>query len=116
MLKDKLFKIYSFISRQNNILLLSILSVVLLLLTFPKIDPEIGSGIDNSYLIAFNHFFYSDIQIVKDLIFTYGPLGFLKHPLPMGNNLELGVIVISILRLLFIFSVLYLSIIHIQFG
>ena len=111
MLKDKLFKIYSFISRQNNILLLSILSVVLLLLTFPKIDPEIGSGIDNSYLIAFNHFFYSDIQIVKDLIFTYGPLGFLKHPLPMGNNLELGVIVISILRLLFIFSVLYLSII-----
>ncbi len=111
MLKDKLFKIYSFISKQNNFLLLSILSVVILILTFPKIDPKIGSGIDNSYLIAFNHFFNSDIQVVKDLIFTYGPLGFLKHPLPMGNNLEIGVIFISILRLLFIFSILYLSII-----
>ncbi|MBI9036710.1 MAG: hypothetical protein JEY97_01135 [Bacteroidales bacterium] len=111
MLKDKLFIIHSFISRQNNILLLSILSVVLLILTFPEIDPEIGSGIDNSYIIAFNHFFSSDIQIVKDLIFTYGPLGFLKYPLPMGNNLEIGVIFISVLRLLFIFSVLYLSII-----
>ena len=111
MLKDKIFKIYSFISRQNHILLLSILSFVLLVFTFPKIEPEIGSGIDNSYLIAFNHFFFSDIQIVKNLIFTYGPLGFLKHPLPMGNNLEIGVIFISIFRLLFIFSVLYLSII-----
>ena len=59
---------------------LFIYSLVVVLFTFPFIATVIEPGLDPSYMWAFNHFFANGIQFGKDVVFTYGPFGFIKKP------------------------------------
>lgn len=57
-------------------------------LTFQFPVQPIQPGLDNSWKFAQNYFFAHDIRIGRDVIGTYGPLGFLLYPLPVGANLN----------------------------
>ena len=96
-------------NRNSLTSILSILSLTILifLLSFPKLNPVIQTGLDGSVGISINYFFAQNIQFGVDVLFTYGPLGFLKMPLALGNNLTYGIIFLSFIRLLFIFLLLY---------
>jgi len=94
--------------KYKNIVYLFSATIILFLLTFPALNPVIQTGLDGSYFLAINHFFSSGLQFGSDVFTTYGPLGFLKHPLLIGNNFILAFIIISIIRLSFISLSLYL--------
>lgn len=78
-------------------------------MSFPKLSPVLETGLDGPANFAFNYFFANGIQTGVDVIFTYGPLGFLKAPLPLGNNLGYAILILSVMRLLFAFLLLYLG-------
>jgi hypothetical protein len=77
--------------------------------SFPEIGSPITAGIDPSYQFALNYFFSHNIQIGKDIIYTYGPLGFLLFPKPIGNNVVISVVIIPLLKLAFLMSFLFLN-------
>lgn len=86
------------------------LSIIIFFLTFPPIGGPVEIGLDPSFAFAFNYFFANNLQAGKDIIFTYGPLGFLFFiPQPISNNLFFSIIVISVFKLIFISSFLYLG-------
>lgn len=90
----------------NTRLLLA--AIVIFILSFPRIEPVIDPGIDPPLLWAYNYFFDQGIQSGTDIIFTHGPLAFLIAPLPMGSNLIAGILLVSFIHFLFIFSFLSL--------
>ncbi|MBI4929361.1 MAG: hypothetical protein HY841_01255 [Bacteroidetes bacterium] len=93
-------------SKMPNLLFLAI---IIFLTSFPKIDPTFSTGLDFSLPFALNYFFSHDIHFGSEVIFTYGPLSFLKMPVPMGNNLVLSIGFISIVYLTFIYATLFLG-------
>jgi hypothetical protein len=82
--------------------------IISFLCSFPKIGGPITTGLNSSFQFAFNYSFSKNIQIGKDIIFTYGPLGFFAFPQPIGENLLLTVIVVSFLKFAFLMAFLYL--------
>ena len=96
------------IKEPKGLLSLIIYTLVIVVFTFPFIATVIEPGLDPSYMWAFNHFFANGIQFGKDVVFAYGPFGFIKNPMPIGHNLEIAVVLISIIRLCFVFSTLLL--------
>lgn len=81
---------------------LVLLSLLMLVITFPFIEPVIAPHLDSSYLLAYNYLFVHDIEFLQYLTFTFGPLAFIKHPLPIGSNLEIGLISQAVIQFLFI--------------
>ncbi|AWB09686.1 hypothetical protein TDSAC_0304 [Thermodesulfobium acidiphilum] len=57
--------------------------IVLFFLTFYIIIVPFGAGLDPSWQFAMNYAFEHGLIFGKDIIFTYGPLGFLATPGPM---------------------------------
>ncbi len=47
----------------------------------------IGIGLDPSFLYGINAVRSHGLQFGSDVVYTYGPLGYLAHPLPVGANL-----------------------------
>lgn len=87
---------------------LTILATVILILTFPKLPTPFSTGLDESYELAYNYAFVNKLQVGKDLVLTFGPLGFLLMAKPIQNNVLIAVIFFSILKFIFIFLCLYL--------
>ncbi len=81
-----------------------VLSLLLTLLTVSWVGSPIRPGLDPSYKFAFNYFFQHDIQIGKDILFTFGPFGFLLAPMPLGNNIFMAVIVHLVMKFIFIYA------------
>lgn len=46
--------------------------------------------LDPSWVYALNIYDMHGLEFGKDLIFTYGPLGYILLPIPVGNNLLIG--------------------------
>lgn len=86
-----------------------IAAIIIFLLTFPPIGIPTRLGLDPSYIWALNYFFDKGISIGKDILFSYGPLGFLLFPAPIGNNLLLAFIFEFVLKLIFIILLLKLG-------
>lgn len=84
------------------------LSFVLLFLTASPMERLISPGIDASYMYAFNYFFVHNIQIGKDILFSFGPLGFLLWPQSQGNNLLIAMVTIYVFKYFFIIIILNL--------
>lgn len=61
--------------------------VFALLISFPRLLMPFSNGLDMSWVFAINKIYQSDIVWGKDVVFTYGPLGFLIYCQPIGNNL-----------------------------
>jgi len=92
---------------EKNILII-VLSIFLLFLTMKIPASPISIGIDPSYMFAFNYFFQHHIPIGENILFTFGPLGFLLFPMPLGDNILIATIIHSIIKFLFIFGSLFL--------
>jgi hypothetical protein len=53
---------------------------VILILTLPVAGINPAPGLDNSWIVALNLAFSRGMQLGKDIVFTFGPLGFLFLP------------------------------------
>jgi len=80
------------------------LSLLIMFITLSISGGPIHIGIDPSYMFAFNYFFHNNIQVGKDILFTFGPLGFLLFPMPLGDNILISTIIKSTISFLFIFT------------
>ncbi|MEO1784782.1 hypothetical protein V4762_06870 [Thermodesulfobium sp. 4217-1] len=83
--------------------------IVLFFLTFYIIIMPFGAGLDPSWQFAMNYAFEHGLTFGKDIIFTFGPLGFLAAPGPMYLPLifanPIFIIINSYMILSFIFLV-----------
>ncbi len=85
------------------------LSILILVLAFPQIDATYTIGLDPSYYYAMNYFVNSKIQFGRDVFCTYGPLVFIDMPAPLGNNLAISLIIISLVFVTFSYTILTLG-------
>lgn len=60
-------------------------------LTFPGDYSATSPGLDPSWMWGINYFSQIGARFGRDVIFTYGPLGYLLHPLPVGSHVGQGV-------------------------
>ena len=97
-------------NRSCNYTFVSVFATVLIFFfTLPSTGTIIWPGLDNSYALAFNYFFASGVQIGRDILFTYGPLGFLEWPQPQGNNILYANVIYSSVHLAFIACLVWLG-------
>lgn len=59
----------------------------MLVATFPGLYLAMGTGLDPSWIHAINVLPGSGYRFGADVVFTYGPLGYLLAPLDVGSNL-----------------------------
>ncbi len=72
---------------------LTTLAIVYLMVTlFPGVNRVVFPGLDHSWQFALSYLSQSDYSFGKDVFFTYGPLGYLHFPLPVGSSLGQGLI------------------------
>ncbi len=67
-----------------------ILLLFIALISFPYRFSPIDTGLDPSWIFAINYFFDNNFIFGRDVIWTYGPLGFLSYPLNVGVNLDIA--------------------------
>lgn len=82
--------------------------ITVFIATFPRIGWAINIGLDESWAYALNYLFYNKLQFGKDILYTYGPLGFLYVPEPIGNNLLIAIFFNSIKHLLVVGNIIWL--------
>jgi len=76
-------------------------------LPWPMIPP--GSGLDPSWVIGINMALLENLQFGKDIVFTFGPLGFLWTPVLIDYNLwSLSLFFCIFFHILFIGSIFLL--------
>jgi len=69
------------------------LIVFVALITIPGSYEPLTGGIDPSWIWGLNAFPDAGFRWGRDLIFSYGPLGYLAHPLDVGKNLQDAVLI-----------------------
>ena len=69
--------------------------------TFPVGGYPVDRGLDASWAFGLNQFFFSPYKFGRDVIFTFGPLGFVSYPEHVGLNL-----IIALVIRLFVWAVL----------
>lgn len=60
---------------------------IIAVFTHKSLGQPLTTGIDASWGFALNYFHDHHIILGQHAFFTYGPLGYLLYPLPMGNHL-----------------------------
>jgi len=78
----------------------------LTVLLFPIKYRLLGYHIDVSHSLAANLFMYKNIFFGRDMIFSYGPLGFLMTPLDIGINMTVAKLLHLLLWTVF-FSIIF---------
>lgn len=74
-----------------------VMTVVLILLMIPIFLQYISTNLDNSWAYFLNWVPYTDFKFGKDIVFTYGPLGFLLFTQNVGNNVIISSIFWSLI-------------------
>lgn len=75
--------------------------VYLMVAHFPGWYAPARPGLDGSWIIGLNLLADSAYRFGRDVVYTYGPLGYLLCPLPYGRNLIEAVVFWTLLHLLF---------------
>ena len=70
--------------------------------TFPPVSFYLLPGLDSSYYWFFNQFFSSGFSELTKTVYPLGPLGFLVHPLKIGDNHIWHLVIFSLVRFVFI--------------
>jgi hypothetical protein len=86
-----------------------ILLFYLALIAFPYRFSPITPGLDPSWIFAINYFADRHIIFGKDVIWPYGPLGFISMPLNVGYNLDIATIFQLSLWIMFSTLIAYLA-------
>jgi len=84
-----------------------VLTVFLVVVTFPGFYYPIQTSLDDSWRYALNYLCQSDYIFGRDVLFSYGPTGYLLYPLDIGSNLVQAVILYCILQVVFGLIVIY---------
>jgi hypothetical protein len=58
--------------------------------TLPNLFVPLQPGLDESWIYAINRLPWSEFHFGHDIVFTYGPLGYLLHPAPTGPGLPIA--------------------------
>lgn len=87
---------------QNKSLVFWVLSAILILITFPFVAGDFGSGLDASYFWAHNYFFDSG-KFYNEASLIYGPLAVFRHPFAVGNNMLYGILFLTLVKALIAF-------------
>ncbi|MBM9577821.1 hypothetical protein JWG45_11745 [Leptospira sp. 201903070] len=94
--------------------LVFLFSVVIYLFSIHQIGGPIQSGLDESYVIAINKYF-ANIEYARiPIFFSYGPLGFLVVPLPIGSNIIISTLFWNSFLFFFILSSLSIILLRIN--
>jgi len=88
------------LSYQNKPWFIILFSLLAVTITFPEVLAHFGVDVDKAYVWAYNDLFVHNFRALKELVFPYGPLGFLKFPLPIGYNWEIGFAFAFLIRFL----------------
>jgi hypothetical protein len=88
----------------------SILKISLLILaaiaTFPHLLPHFrDNSLDQSWVMGLNEAAKRGMVFGKEIVFTYGPLGFIDCPIDTGNNVSIAAKFRLVIYLLFLCSV-----------
>lgn len=86
-----------------------IISILVFIFTFPILELDYATGLDNSYLWGLNMLFAQDYNALLQLKYPLGPLFILKSPTYEGNNALFFLIFYTIVKLPCIAYFLYLS-------
>jgi hypothetical protein len=97
---------HSFLGNKNLLYLIAL--VYLFVALFPGLSlMPITPGLDPSWIYAINYIPHSNYVFGRDVVFTFGPLGYLLWPLDVGNNLYRAAIFRFIIHVLLVFLVCY---------
>lgn len=96
-------KINTYISQNKTLLLDVCFALLVVLVSFPKFEPDFNIGLDATFRWAYNYLFAYDYDALLSLRYTYGPLAFLKVPVAVGNNFIIAITVFTILKTWFCF-------------
>ncbi len=79
-----------------------IVSLALIVFTWPDHEAAFLPNLDGSYFAVLNWFAAYDFSTLKDVNFTFGPLGFLKNTVAVGDNVIWGHIMTFVTRIGFL--------------
>ena len=85
--------------KHNRIIAKILFFFVQAVLFFPLVIYPVESNLDPSWRYGLHLFHLNDFVFGRDLIFTYGPLGYLMYPLPIGNDMRVAVVLLGIIYL-----------------
>ncbi len=94
----------TFLRAKNNWITVGI-ALLFTLITWPAHDADLMPHYDGSYFATYNWFAAYDLSKLQFIQFSFGPLGFLKNPLAVGDNLIWGFLFQSLLKIGLLISV-----------
>jgi hypothetical protein len=78
--------------RRRRTVALSLLVGAFAVASFPGDFRPIASGLDPSWIYAINRLPHTEFRFGADVVFSYGPLGYLLVPVDIGSNLAQAVV------------------------
>lgn len=75
--------------------------ILIVFATYPISIQPTSTNVDNSGMYLLNVMHTMGLKFGTDIMFTYGPLGFLYHTEPIGANVEISLVFYAIAALLF---------------
>ncbi len=97
-------------SIRNNKLLKILLFLLIMILYIPTNFTQAKFGLDQSWVYALNLFAKDGLKFGSDVVFTYGPLGFLANTINIGDNLIIGIffwLIIYIINLFLLYTIIF---------
>lgn len=83
-----------------------LISLLVIIGTFPNNDWAFSAGIDGPLVWVFNYLFENGLDIGKNIIFPHLPLAFFMYPLQ--ENILLATLVTSLLKALLVYNIIWL--------
>lgn len=99
LIKEKMNSLRCNITSEKIYKIISIMIIVFA--TYPVSIQLISTNVDLSGMYFLNIMHYMGVKFGTDIMFTYGPLGFLYNTEPIGYNAVISLVFYTILALLF---------------
>ena len=81
--------------------------LLVFVISFPNFEPDFNTGLDSPFRWGFNYLWIHDYKTLTELIYSYGPLAFLKVPVALGNNFLFFLIFYSISKISLLLGLIY---------
>jgi hypothetical protein len=102
-------KPHNFIQNNKNTLFHFFFVAFVFIISFPNFEPDYNTGLDSPFRWGFNFLWIHDYKTLTELIFSYGPLAFLKVPVAIGNNFLFFLLFYSFAKISFLLGLIYAS-------
>ncbi|MBL4669141.1 MAG: hypothetical protein JKY30_07745 [Flavobacteriales bacterium] len=102
-------KLIRYIEKNKSIIFDITFIVFVFIISFPHFEPDFNTGLDAPFRWGYNYLWINDYETLTQLIYSYGPLGFLKVPVALENNFTIFLLFYSLIKLLFLHFLLKLG-------